>query len=446
MEQNRLIPQFLIAAPSSNSGKTTLTLGLLKALSNQGLKVQAFKCGPDYIDPILHRRASGFASINIDTFMASSAHAKSLYAKYTNEADTAVIEGVMGLFDGAYKMKGSGAEIASMLNIPVILVVDARAMAYSAAALIYGFKNFCKDIHLAGVIFNRVKTSSHYSFLVDACTDAGVEALGYLTPQENIEIPSRHLGLSIDTQVNIEAICSRIADALQKTVDIPRLLELTSKPVPALQKRTEPSPGRPERIRIAVAKDEAFSFTYQENLEAFKEVGEVVFFSPLHDKRLPECDLLYLAGGYPELFLEQLSQNLEMLLAVRTYCGAGGRTLAECGGMMYLGESIMDQAGESFPMVGFLPLSTSMVVPKLHLGYREMVMEGLHIKGHEFHYSSCSKSEEVTALECKIMNAKGAEVDTKIFKIQSTIASYIHFYWAEDPSFLKGLFGLSNGS
>ncbi len=406
-----------------------------------GLKVQAFKCGPDYIDPILHRRASGQHSINIDMFMASAEHAKGLYARYTTNADAAVVEGVMGLFDGAYKMKGSGAEVAIMLDIPVVLVVDAKAMAYSAAALIYGFKNFCKDINLAGVIFNRVKTSSHYSFLVDACTDAGVEALGYLPPQENIEIPSRHLGLSIDTQVDIAAICGRIAESLEKTVNLARLVELTSKPAPAaFAERALSVSESKERIRIAVAKDEAFNFTYQENLEALKALGELSFFSPIHDKRLPKCDLLYLAGGYPELHLERLSQNQEMLSTIRAYCEAGGRTLAECGGMMYLGQSITDQESKVLPMVGFLPLTTSMAVPKLHLGYRQIEIKGLTIKGHEFHYSNCSAANEAIVTNCKILNAKGAQVDSKIYRRNSTIASYIHFYWAENPGFLNNLF------
>lgn len=433
------IPQFLIAAPSSGSGKTTVTLGLLRALANRGLKVQPFKCGPDYLDPMHHKIAARQVSINLDTFMASAAHVRQTYQKYITEAEVVIAEGVMGLFDGAEKMKGSSAEIAALLGIPVILVINAKAMAYSAAPLIYGFKNFYEGIALKGAIFNNVNSASHYSFLQDACHDAGVEALGYLPHQEDIKIPSRHLGLSTSSRIDFDALCDRIAVSISEKVNLDRLLEITSLPVPMLEEATFSIGSSKTMYRIAVALDEAFSFTYHENLTALRQLGQVTFFSPLQDEVLPECDLLYLAGGYPELFLEQLSQNKSMLYSIRTYCENGGKTYAECGGMMYLGKSIIDTAGQEFEMTNFLHLTTSMEKPKLHLGYRCVTINDTEIKGHEFHYSTCLELDNAEILTCHITNAKGMAAPCTIYQKQQTTASYIHLYWGENISLIQKL-------
>lgn len=439
MSAVNLKPQFLIAAPASGSGKTTITLGLLRALARRGLQAQPFKCGPDYLDPVHHQIAAGQVSINLDTFMASPGHVRQLYSRYSAAADVAVTEAVMGLFDGADKMQGSSAEIAALLNLPVILVVDAQAMAYSAAALIYGFKNFYSGIQLKGVIFNHVNTGAHYRFLEDACQDAGVEALGYLPYQADLHIPSRHLGLSIAADPDLDARCDRIAAALSQTVQIDRLLEISLSPL--AEEKASPAPARPTptRPRIAVARDEAFSFTYAENLEVLSHLGEVFFFSPLHDPVLPPCDLLYLAGGYPELFLAQLSQNRQMRTSIRTYCENGGKTYAECGGMMYLGQAIRDQQGQHYEMVNFLDLTTSMEKPEIHLGYRIVTMGDLCIKGHEFHFSSCQPQLGAGTLNCRITNARGMDVPARIFQKQQTLASYLHLYWGEQPDFIQGL-------
>jgi cobyrinic acid a,c-diamide synthase len=443
MSQPTCKSQFLIAAPASGSGKTTITLGLLRALVNKGLQVQPFKCGPDYLDPVHHKIAARQVSINLDTFMAGAAHVKQMYEKYTAKADIAVTEGVMGLFDGAEKMKGSSAEIAALLQIPVILVINAQAMAYSAAPLIYGFKNFYAGIQLKGVIFNKVNSASHYSFLEDACQDVGVEALGYLPNQPDITIPSRHLGLNTSTAIDFDALCNRIAASLSETVQLERLLQITATPVIARENPKEASPPPVAAYKIAVACDEAFSFTYQENLEVLKQLGQVVYFSPLQETELPACDLLYLAGGYPELFLEQLSRNKSMLASIRAYCENGGCTYAECGGMMYLGKSITDTAGQAFDMVNFLPLATSMENPKLHLGYRRVTSDVLEISGHEFHYSTCKELGNIAVLPCCITNAKGLTVPSRIYQKQQTTASYIHLYWGEQKTFIQKLM---NGS
>lgn len=416
--------RFLIAAPSSNSGKTTLTLGLLRLLHNRGLQVQPFKCGPDYIDTKHHTAAAFSQSINLDTFMMSHDHVQSLFHKY--DADISIVEGVMGLFDGADRMKGSSAEIAILLNLPVILVINAKAMAYSVAPLLYGFKHFNPAVNIAGVIFNCVNTASHYQFLKEACEDIGVEPLGYVPVNENIKIPSRHLGLNISEEYNYDDI----ADHISKTVNVDRLLEITTTTSPVPQTYNTPQTGT---LKIAIAKDEAFNFTYYENIEILKQLGEVTFFSPIHDTTLPEADLLYLAGGYPELYLEALSANTPMREEILNYCNNGGKAIAECGGMMYLGKSITNKEGQTYPMAGFLDLTTSMEQAKLTLGYRTITINNKILKGHEFHYSTHKEESKITTTG-EVQNAKGINVNTPIYQQKNVTASYIHFYWGEHQS------------
>ncbi|TDE18720.1 cobyrinate a,c-diamide synthase [Dyadobacter psychrotolerans] len=429
---------FLISAPSSNSGKTTLTLGLLRALKNRGMQIQPFKCGPDYIDPIHHTVAAGTQSVNLDTFMSSEKHVREIYHEYGSQADVAVTEGVMGLFDGADKMKGSSAAIAELLNIPVILVVNAKSMAYSAAPLLYGFKNFYKGIKVAGVIFNFVNTESHYRFLQEACADVGIEALGYFQKNENLVIPSRHLGLHISDEINYENIIEKLAEAVSKTIDINRLLEITALKSDRAVNLSKDKETSNSNLKITIAKDEAFSFTYIQNIKVLSGFGEITWFSPLHDKVLPETDFLYLPGGYPELFAGGLSENTSMRDSIKSYCENGGLTYAECGGLMYLGENITDQDGETFEMAGVLDCATSMLSSKMKLGYRIANWEGLEIRGHEFHYSGLIdnglESERVS-----ITNAKGVKVDTKLYRKNNIFASYMHMYWGENEGFIKKL-------
>ncbi|MCF2487546.1 cobyrinate a,c-diamide synthase [Dyadobacter sp. CY347] len=434
---------FLISAPSSNSGKTTVTLGLLRALSKRGLKVQPFKCGPDYIDPLHHTHASGNVSINLDTFMASKSHVQEQYQSYSQAADVSVTEGVMGLFDGAHKMKGSSAEIAELLHIPVILVMDARSMAYSVAPLLFGLKNFRKEINVAGVIFNFVNTASHYSFLKDACADVGIEPLGYLPKNEELKIPSRHLGLHISEETDYEAIIENAACAIAESVDLDRLLEITkadkqeavSKPI-FLPKQNQ---------KIAIARDEAFAFTYHQNIRVLSSLGQIEWFSPLHDSVMPTADFLYLPGGYPELYADELSQNHSMRQSIQDYCENGGLTYAECGGLMYLGENLTNSQGEKFAMADVLKCSTTMQNTKMTLGYRTAQWADLEYKGHEFHYSDF-ETNDLGNLPIQCRNAKGIETDTKLYRHKNTFASYMHVYWGENGNFIKKLLKLSANS
>ncbi len=434
--------QFLIAAPSSGSGKTTLTLGLLRALARRGLVVQPFKCGPDYLDTYHHSQAAGRPSLNLDLFMAAPAHAQATYARAVQAADVAVVEGVMGLFDGADRMRGSSAAVAELLDLPVILVINAKAMAYSVAPLLFGFKNFHPGIRLMGAIFNFVNTASHYQFLREACEDVGVEALGYVPTTPAVVIPSRHLGLSIAAEVHQEAVVEALADLLPRTVDLDRLLALTRQPAPAAGPAASGLAGTgPVRRRIAVARDAAFVFTYFQNLLLLSEFGEITYFSPMSDAALPPgTDFLYLPGGYPELYAAALSQNEGMRASVRAYCENGGAAFAECGGLMYLGRGLTDAEGQTFPMAGVLPCSTSMEKARLTLGYRQISWRGRLLKGHEFHYSHL-QDEGLSVEPAAITSARDSPVSVQLYRQHNVLATYVHLYWGDDPALAAQLLG-----
>ncbi|MDC1162361.1 cobyrinate a,c-diamide synthase [Tenacibaculum sp.] len=433
---------FLIAAPWSNSGKTTITLGLVRHFSNQGYKVQPFKCGPDYIDTIHHTKAARKESINLDTVMMSDEHLQEVFLKHSANADINIIEGVMGLFDGSVKDKGSSAEIAKKLNVPVILIVNAKAMAYTVAPILHGLKTFDPEVQIAGVIFNFVKTESHYAFLKEACETVGLQSFGYIPPNEEIAIPSRHLGLHIDG--SFETIIEKAAEHIGKHIDLDLLINNSNgiNPItPTTDSNSIHSNGvfngifngisngiNPIDTTIAVAKDEAFTFTYVENLNYLKQLGKIVFFSPIHDEELPEADFIYLAGGYPELYLEQLSANIEMQTAIKNAANTGTKILAECGGMMYLGKSIFNSEGIEYPMANVFDFSTTMENKKLRLGYRRVQFENEELWGHEFHYSKVINDTDKLS-KIKVFTARDKEIDTKIYQYKNVLASYIHLYW-----------------
>lgn len=417
---------FLLAAPASGTGKTTLTLALLRALKNRGLAVQPFKCGPDYIDTKFHHLASGNRSINLDLFLSSEIHVQDLFDRYGQTTDVSIVEGVMGLFDGYDRMKGSSAEVASALDVPVVLVVNAKASAYSVAPLIEGFKNFLKGVRVIGAIFNFVASESHYRFLQEACLDIGVEPLGYFPKNEALDIPSRHLGLSLDSISEFNRLADHAASLAEKYIAIDRLLEITRVDRKTVEAKTV-KPGDDELV-IAVAHDEAFNFMYHENIESFKRLGKVVYFSPLQDKAMPEADLVYLPGGYPELYAQRLSENKEMLASIKEYAENFGAVLAECGGMMYLSRAIIDSDGKEYPMVGVLNQTATMQKMKLRLGYRQFNYQDVPFKGHEFHYSSVLNPMDSLV---DIYNARGVKVDTPLVRYKNVLAGYTHLYWAE---------------
>lgn len=415
---------FLIAAASSGSGKTTLSLGLMNALSRRGMTVQPFKCGPDYIDTQYHSLATGRSSINLDLFMSTEKHVKEIYSRYGADSDVNIVEGVMGMFDGYERMAGSSAELAEKLNIPVILLVNAASTAFSVAATIYGFIRFRKNVKVVGVIFNRVASENHYAFLKDACAETGVPSLGYIRKNDALKTPSRHLGLSLDSVTEIERFINASAEEVERNIDIETLLSLT-----------EVDSEEPQQYKtvvddkvVAVAKDEAFNFIYPVNIEAFR--SRIVYFSPLRDTSLPDADMIYLPGGYPELFADELERNSGMRKAINEYAESGGRILAECGGMIYLTEEI-----DGKRMCGVFPLKTTMEDARLTLGYRKVNFPELNIRGHEFHYSHTVPARENIPSMAQQFNVKGTLVATPVYRYRNTFAGYTHLYWGETDIF-----------
>ena len=422
-------PQLLIGALHSGGGKTTVTMGILRALRRRGLRVQSFKCGPDYIDTQFHSLATGRDSVNLDTWLASDSHVQDVYAHYGADADVCVVEGVMGLFDGYNRKEGSSASIAQLLDIPVLLVVSARSTAYTVAALLHGVKTFRPGLRIAGVVFNQVASRRHIQLLQQACDDAGLRCFGFLPASEGLKIPSRHLGLTLGQEEQMEQWIECAADLVASHVDLPGLLEACTcqfmEPVPA------PAPSAAGKLRIAVARDAAFSFIYRENLDRLAERGPVTFFSPLAGDPLPEADLVYLPGGYPELFARELSARRKTMEQLHGYAEAGGRILAECGGMIYLSSFIVCVGEGSFRMCGILPFTATMEGARLQLGYRRLVdASGREWRGHEFHYSRLTDPAALPSA-AKQYDARGEAVPTPLYRYKNVIAGYTHLYWGE---------------
>ena len=432
-------PQFLVAAPHSGAGKTTVTLGLIRALRNSRLTVQSYKCGPDYLDPKLHSLASGRTSLNLDRFMMDDIHLRTTYNHYGNDAEVLITEGVMGLFDGAVKMEGSSADLAAFLQIPVVLIINAKGMAYSAAALLLGFKLMRTDIYIAGVIFNFVEHESHYRLLKAAADDVGITALGFLPKNEGMQIPSRHLGLKTGSDIDHEAIIEQAAEHIQKHIDLTELIRITT--VPYSVHRTVPVPvfHKPKKNKkILIARDEAFNFLYAENIRALSNLGEVQYFSPLKDAVLPPADLIYFPGGYPELHLQSLSNNIVLKKQLLSYHEQGGKFLAECGGMMYLGQYIADEDGQQYPMTGILDIATGMQQKKLALGYKRVAIGGTELRGHEFHYSHFIEMPPQQE-DIQVWNARNEVLQTPVFKTDQILASYLHFYFGDQTDTVEKL-------
>lgn len=438
----RSIPQFLIAAPTSGSGKTTVSRGLMALLTKKGFKVQPFKCGPDYIDTKYHTAVCGRPSINLDTFMASREHVRELYARHAADADVCIAEGMMGMFDGYDRDKGSSAEIAQELQLPVVLVVDAKSAAYSMAPLLSGFIHFRPEIQIAGVIFNRVGSPRHYEMLQEVCADLNVTCLGYLSKSKSLEQDSRYLGLDFSQSTGTDAI-DLLTDLLEQHVDWELLLEKTTFPLPEMP--VQKFPEVPGALHILVARnEESFSFLYEEHLEILRRMGTVSFFNPeLNLPAPPNVDLLYLPGGYPEKHSDELSKAGNTLSSIRDYIEDGGKVLAECGGMIYLSRAIDFDGGlcasdakeedcsVTAPMAGIFPfrISNRKSRRKLTLGYRRFDYNGEHLRGHEFHYTQFA--DAIPPSVAQVYNAKGQPVDTPVFRYKNVIASYMHLYWGE---------------
>ena len=365
-------PALLIAGTHSGCGKTTLTLGVMAALARRGLTVQPFKCGPDFIDPSLHRMVTGRISRNLDVRMCGADFVRRSFHRNGAGCDCAVVEGVMGLFDGA---EGSAAHLAKTLHLPVVLVIDVRSAAESVAAVAHGFATLDPDLRLAGIICNRVGSDKHRQMITEAIeTHCDLPLIGFLPRNEAVSIPSRHLGLHMGEEHPLQGQgLKQLIKLIEHHLDLDRLLAI------AAQRPTTAEPGaaflvpKGSPVRIGVARDAAFCFYYEDNLDLLREAGaELVFFSPLSDIELPpELGGLYLGGGYPELHAPALSNNSALREAIRCFAEKGRPIYAECGGFMYLCQSITDQADARFPMVGLFPFSARMQPRLRSLGYRQ---------------------------------------------------------------------------
>ncbi len=441
--------RIVIAGVSSGTGKTSVSTGLSSAFAHKGLKVQAYKVGPDYLDPQLLTQASGRTCFNLDSWMTDKAYIRSLYEEASQNADISIIEGVMGLFDGAdpTSISGSTAEIAQLLSAPVILVVNTHGMGGSFAAIVTGYAEFHPDVRIAGVIANQCGSPRHVTILAEALAAAKLPPLVGAIPRDALpRIPDRHLGLVTPEQDGFpDDIFVGLADAVTEHVDLDAIMDVaqSASVIPSDRRALRRRNSDPV-VRIGIAQDKAFNFYYPDNLLLLEQNGaDLVPFSPLVAGELPpDLDALYIGGGYPELYAEQLSANETMLRAVRDFADSGAAIYAECGGLMYLSESLTTKAGTSFPMAGVLPVTTVMLTKLRRLGYAEVRL--LHdsilgpketvLRGHEFHYSDLHASAGMNdewQMPYSARNRSGRETDQGFLK-GNILASYIHLHFGSN--------------
>ena len=431
--------QFLLAAPRSGSGKTTMTCALLMALKRRGCAPCAFKSGPDYIDPMFHRAVLGVESRNLDLFFSAPETVRTLYAKGAAGHGAAVCEGAMGFYDGlgGVSDRASAWHLADTLGLPVLLVAEPKGQSLTLAAELNGLVNFRTPSHIAGILLNNCTARMHALLAPMLEEETGLPVLGFLPKLPEAVIGSRHLGLYTAAEVeNLQQKLALLADAAEEHIDWPRLLALCEKEPPALPARAETPPAR---VRIAVAQDEAFCFTYAETLEAFRDAGaEVVFFSPLRDTALPEnIGGLYLPGGYPELHARELSENTSLLREIKQKIESGLPTAAECGGFLYLGQSLTDAEGQSWPMAGVLPGEAKDAGRLVRFGYATLSADsdsllfraGESFPIHEFHHWDSTANGVALAAKKPVGGAEWrcGSVNEHFY------AGFPHLYWAGTP-------------
>ncbi|WP_208108609.1 cobyrinate a,c-diamide synthase [Candidatus Thiosymbion oneisti] len=439
----RRCPALFISGPASNSGKTTVTAALARWCRDCGRTVRVFKTGPDFLDPMILERASGAPVYNLDLFMGGERHCRRLLYEAAGPADLILIEGVMGLFDG----DPSSADLATRFGIPVLAVIDGSAMAQTFGAVAHGLATYRREVPFAGVLANNVAGAHHYRLLTEALP-AGIGAFGWLARDAGVALPERHLGLvQADEIEDLEARIRRAAAALRGFDghglgcgghSPPYGVETALEPIEFAQPEQTPLPSGLEGRRIAIARDRAFAFLYRANLDLLRDLGaRLVFFSPLADDALPDADALYLPGGYPELHLERLAANRPLKAAVRAHHAAGRPIVAECGGMLYLLESLTDVKGHRADMVGLLP-GRALIQKKLaNLGvHRVRLTQGV-LRGHTFHYSRLELALTPVAW------SQGRDADRRgepIYREDGLLASYLHFYFPSNPGAVVQLF------
>lgn len=439
---------FLIAGTASGVGKTTVTLAISAALRRRGLAVQPCKGGPDFLDTGHHTRISGRASRNLDTWMLSAEANRDVLHNISLDADVLLVEGMMGLFDGkdGVTESGSSAEIAKLLKLPVVLVLDAGKTARSIAAVVLGFEMFDPRLALAGIVLNRVAGERHFRMLEAAIQAAcKTPVFGWLPREPAIAIPQRHLGLQTAEEGESGEALEQQIDALailaEKHLDLDRLMHLQC----GLDLSSEGFPIRSraaEQTRIGVARDRAFSFYYEDNLDLLQQhCAKLVPFSPINDGALPEdLDALYLAGGYPELYAAEISGNLSMLSAIRKFAASGRPVYAECGGMIYLSRQLTTSDGTAFPMAGVLPFDVEMTARLVDFGYVTVELTedcllgkaGTVIRGHSFHYSRIANKSAIVT-NYRVQYSLSGRTEQEGYRTGNVLASYVHLHFRAEP-------------
>lgn len=436
------IPRIVIAGTQSGVGKTSITLGLVAALVRRGLRVQTFKVGPDYLDPSWLKRASGRVCYNLDGWMCGDVYVKHLFTRKTADADIAVIEGVMGMFDGAdpVGIAGSTAEVADWLNAMVLLVANAHGAGRSFAAMVHGFAGFQSGVSVAGVIANRCGSERHVEGLRLSLAAAGLPPLlGAVRRDKLPQLASRHLGLVAAEESAVQTLAA-LADAVESALDLDAIVALAERA--GEWQAAETTATAPMRARLGVAVDEAFSFYYPDNLEALERAGcELVIFSPLRDAALPDAlDGIYLGGGYPEAHVGVLAENHSMIASIRAFAASGRTIYAECGGLMYLSAGITTLDGAFHPKLGVLSARTRMCPARKSLGYVEVTTTretpwgpvGTVLRGHEFHYSELTEPPACDHVY-EIRYRRDKEPVAEGYQTANIIASYVHLHFASKP-------------
>ena len=443
---------FMVAGTASGVGKTTVALALMAALRERGLSVQPFKCGPDFLDTGHQSAICGRTSRNLDTWMLDGEANRAIFASASRTADAAVVEGAMGLYDGAVggTEEGSPAEIAKLLGLQVVLVLDASKSARSIAAVVKGFESFDPGVRFAGIVLNQVGGEGHYRMLETAIrTVSTAPILGHLPRDSRIGIPERYLGLHTTEETTSEgALRAAFADAARAHLNLTPLLELSWTGAGIDNQAAPVARVEGSRARIGVARDKAFSFYYEDNFDLLRERGaEIIPFSPLVDARLPEdLDGLYLGGGYPELYADILSRNTAMLTGIRAFAEAGKPVYAECGGMIYLGQSLTLVDGQSCAMAGMLPLKFEMTSQLVHFGYVRVDFtedcllgkKGTTVRGHSFH---CSRVQAGCAMPTayRVSYSLSGCDEPEGFHLKNVLASYVHLHFRGNPTLAASL-------
>ena len=445
------LPRVMLAAPSSGSGKTLITCGLLQALVNRKINTASFKCGPDYIDPMFHKKVIGTPSRNLDTFFGGKEMTRYLFARQAGKAEISVMEGVMGYYDGVagFTTEASSYDLADVTDTPVIFVINTRGMSLSVIPFLKGFLEYRENSHLKGVILNQTSASMYPELKARIEEELPIRVYGYVPKVTDCVIESRHLGLVTPGEIEgLKERLQKLSEILEKTLDIDGILELAAS-APELSGCEMPESlaailtrekGKMP-VRIGVAKDEAFCFYYEDNLDLLRELGaEIVEFSPIHDRKLPESiQGMLIGGGYPELYAGELSENVEMLESIRSAVKAGLPTLAECGGFMYLHNSMEDMEGRSWPMVGVIDALVYRTEKLGRFGYihltanREQIFgpAGAKIRGHEFHYFDSTKNGDAFHAQ-KPRRKRNWDC---IITGEHLAAGFPHLYYYANPEF-----------